>query len=330
MKLFVTGATGFLGRAVVDACLAEGHQVRAMVRDPHHRLPEAVDAVHVGFEEGGRLREALAGCEAVLHLAGKVSRDPADAGAMHWIHVEATQMLLDAIKDVGKMRFILASTSGTIAVSENKRRRPARESDRPPFEVIGKWPYYTSKLLQEQEVMRRNHHGEIEAVILNPSLLLGPGDERLSSTTDVLNILNRRVSAVTDGTVAMVDVRDCAPAFVRALTDGRPGEKYLLNGANMSVRVFVERVCTAGDVPIPKLRLPGKWALAGAKLLDGLAHATDRTPAMDPTSVEISNHHWDCDAKKATAELGFVARDPQETINGTVRFLEKKGLFRRV
>lgn len=329
MKLFVTGATGFLGRAVVDACLAEGHQVRAMVRDPHHRLPDAVETVKVGFEEGGRLREALDGCEAVLHLAGKVSRDPADAGAMHWIHVEASQRLLDAMKDVGKLRLVLASTSGTVAVSETKRRRPARETDRPPFEVIGKWPYYTSKLLQEQEVLRRQHRGELEAVILNPSLLLGPGDERLSSTTDVLNILNRRVSAITDGTVAMVDVRDCAPAFVRALTDGRPGERYLLNGANMSVRVFVERVCTAGDVAMPKVRLPGKWALAGAKLLDGLAHAVDRTPAIDPTSVEISNHHWDCDAKKATAELGFTARDPQETINATVRFLEDKRMFRR-
>lgn len=329
MKLFVTGATGFLGRAVVDASLAAGHQVRAMVRDAHHRLPDAVETIHVGFEEGGRLREALDGCEAVLHLAGKVSRDPADAGPMHWIHVEATQMLMDAMRDVGKLRFVLASTSGTIAVSENKRRRPARETDRPPFEVIGKWPYYTSKLLQEQEVLRRHHRGELDAVILNPSLLLGPGDERLSSSTDVLNILNRRVSAITDGTVALVDVRDCAPAFVRAITDGRSGDRYLLNGANMSVRVFVERVCTAGDVPMPKVRLPGKWAITGAKLLDGLAHAMDRTAAMDPTSVEISTHHWDCDASKASAELGFTARDPQQTINGTVRFLEKKGMFRR-
>lgn len=328
MKVFITGGTGFLGRAVVDALLEAGHEVRAMVRNSHHRLPEAVDAVEVGFEDAAALEDALAGQDAVMHLAGKVSRDPKEAGSMHWIHVEATQMLLDAMKAAGVKRFLLASTSGTIAVSE-KESRPATERSKPPFEVIGKWPYYTSKLLQEQEVMRRHAKGEIDAVILNPSLMLGPGDDRLSSSTDVLNVLTGRVSALTDGTVALVDVRDCAPAFVAALDKGVGGERYLLNGANMSVRVFVERICTAGDVGIPKIKLPGKWAMRSAKLLDGLAKAVDRTPAIDPVSVEIGSHHWACDAKKATESLGFAARDPQETINATVRFLETKGLFRR-
>lgn len=328
MKVFMTGATGFLGRAVVDALLADGHEVRAMVRGKGHRLPEAVDAVTVTFDDPEGVQVALSGCDAVMHLAGKVSRDPKDAGAMHWIHVEATQVLLDAMKGAGVKRFVLASTSGTIAVSENESR-PATERNRPAFEVIGKWPYYTSKMLQEQEVMRRHERGEIDAVILNPSLLLGPGDDRLSSSTDVLNVLTGRITALTTGTVALVDVRDCAPAFVKALTEGASGERYLLNGANMSVRVFVERVCTAGDVGIPKIKLPGKWAIRGAKVLDGLAKAVDRTPSVDPVSVEIGSHHWACDASKAKGELGFEARDPQETINATVRFLEKKGLFRR-
>jgi dihydroflavonol-4-reductase len=328
MKVFITGATGFLGRAVVDACLAAGHEVRAMVRSEHHGLPKAAEAVRLEFEDGDGLRSALHGCDAVMHLAGKVSRDPKDAGAMHWIHVEATQMLLDAVKDVGVKRFVLSSTSGTIAVSKDNKR-PVTERNQPPFEVLGKWPYYTSKLLQEQEVLRRHKNGEIDAVILNPSLMLGPGDERLSSSTDVLNVLNRRVSALTDGTVALVDVRDCAPAFVAALTQGTGGERYLLNGANMSLRVFVERICTAGDVGMPKVTLPGKWALRGAKFLDGLAKVADRTPAMDPVTVEIGSYHWACDATKAKNTLSFSARDPQETINATVNFLEKKGLFRR-
>lgn len=328
MKVFITGATGFLGRAVVDACLEAKHEVKAMVRNAHHRLPDAVEAIELSFDDADGLRTALDGCDAVLHLAGKVSRDPADSGAMHWIHVEATQVLLDAMKAAGVRRFVLASTSGTIAVSKDKAR-PANENNRPAFEVVGKWPYYTSKLLQEQEVLRRHKAGDIDAVILNPSLLLGPGDDRLSSSTDVLNVLNRRVSALTDGTVAMVDVRDCAPAFVRALTEGQGGHRYLLNGANMSLRVFVERICTAGNVGIPKVSLPGKWAIRGAKLLDGLAKAADRTAAIDPVSVEIGSYHWGCDASKAKAALNFSARDPQETINATVHFLEKKGLFRR-
>lgn len=328
MKVFITGATGFLGRAVVDACLAAEIEVVAMVRSAHHRLPSAVNAVELSFDDQAGLAAALKGCDAVMHLAGKVSRDPNDAGAMHWIHVEATQVLLDAMKDSGVRRFILASTSGTIAVSKDKTR-PLNENHSPAFEVLGKWPYYTSKLLQEQEVLRRHEAGDIDAVILNPSLMLGPGDDRLSSSTDVLNVLNRRVSALTDGTVALVDVRDCAPVFVRALTEGEGGHRYLLNGANMSLRVFVERICTAGDVGIPKVSLPGKWAVRGAKFLDGIAKAADRSAAIDPVSVEIGSYHWACDASKAKRTLAFSARDPQETINATVHFLEKKGLFRR-
>jgi dihydroflavonol-4-reductase len=228
----------------------------------------------------------------------------------------------------GVRKLVLASTSGTIAVREKAGRAATEEVDA-PIEVIGKWPYYMSKRLQEQEVLRRSQKGEIDAVVLNPSLLLGPGDERLSSTTDVLNILNGRLPALTDGTAAIVDIRDCAPAFVAALTKGQRGQRYLLNAANMKVRTFVERVANAGDVAIPKLVLPTKWAIASAKVLEGVFHAIKRSPPIDVASVEIGCHHWDCDASLAKAELGFSPRDPQKTIQDTVAYLEKRGLFRR-
>ncbi len=328
MKIFITGATGFLGKAVVDALLDAGHELRALVRNKHARLPETVEKIEVAFDQEGRLREVLSGMDAIMHLAGKVSRRPEDSADMHWIHVEATRMLLDAARDVGVRRFVLASTSGTIAVTKEKGR-PATEDDSPEFEVIGRWPYYTSKRLQEEEVLRRNAREEIDAVILNPSLLLGPGDERLSSTTDVLNILNRRIPAITDGTIAFVDVRDCAPAFVRSLTDAKRGRRYLLNGANMSVRSFMERVAYSGDVTPPTLKLKSKWALAGAKLMEGVYEAFDGVPPVDAVSVEMSGYHWACDATRAKNELGFTARDPQETIEATVQDLEKRGMFRR-
>jgi dihydroflavonol-4-reductase len=187
-----------------------------------------------------------------------------------------------------------------------------------------------SKVLQEKEVLRRTEKGRIDAVVLNPSLLLGPGDERLSSVGDVLNVLNRRVPAVTAGTAAFVDVRDCAPVFADAIEKGRRGQRYLLNGANMSVRSFFERIARAGDVSAPKLKLPGNWARMSARVLEGIYQAADRQPPVDAVSVDIGTHHWGCDASRAKAELGFTPRDPQETIGDTVRDLEKRGLFRRV
>jgi dihydroflavonol-4-reductase len=328
MKVFVTGGTGFLGQAVVAALLGKGHAVRALVRDDRAKLAAGAERVTARLDDVQSLSLAAAGCEAIVHMAGKVSRDPRDAAEMHFIHVEGTQRLLDAAERVKIRRFILASTSGTIAVSKEPRR-PATEDEDAPLEIVGRWPYYTSKRLQEQEVLRRDEKDRVEATVLNPSLLLGPGDDRLSSVGDLLNVLNRRVPAVTGGTAAFVDVRDCAPAFVAALERGRRGQRYLLNGANMSVRSFFDRIARAGDVSPPKIKLPGKWALASARVLEGLYHAADRIPPVDAVSVDIGNHHWACDASLAVKELGFLARDPQETISDTVRDLEGRGLFRR-
>lgn len=330
MKVFVTGGTGFLGQETIRALLVRGASVRAMVRDARARLPAGAEAVECRFDDsrGMSLATALSGCDAVVHLAGKVSRDPVDASEMHALHVEGTQRLLAAMVTAKVKRLVLASTSGTIACSK-KAGRIATEADEAALEVIGHWPYYMSKRLQEQVVLRAHFAREVDAVIVNPSLLLGPGDERMSSIGDVHKILSGRYPALTDGTVAFVDVRDAAPGLCAALDRGRGGERYLLNGANMPARVFVERVARAGDVAMPVVQLQERWGLLGAKLLDGLYHALDRTPPTDVVSVEMAYHHWGCSAQKASQELGFSARDPQDTVADTVRDLEHRGLFRR-
>lgn len=328
MKVFVTGGTGFLGKAVIESLLENGHAVRAMVRSPKARLPQGAEAIELALSDPARLRGALAGCDAVVHLAGKVSRDPADAAEMHAIHVEGTRALLDAMEAASVRRLVLASTSGTIAVRKTGGRI-ATEVDEAPLEVIGRWPYYVSKRFQEQEVARRDAAGRVEAVVLNPSLLLGPGDDRMSSVGDVHKVLHGRIPAITDGTVAFVDTRDAAPAFVAALERGRRGERYLLNGSNMSVRSFIERVTRAGDVAMPRVKLSERWAVLGARAIEGVYGALDRSPPVDAVSVEMACHHWGCSSAKAQAELGFRARDPQETIQDTVRDLERRGLFRR-
>jgi dihydroflavonol-4-reductase len=323
VKVLVTGAGGYLGRPVVEALVTQGHEVRATVRRTAHRLPSAVEVRVLDLEATDEWDSLVEGVDAVVHLAGLVSRHPRDASRMYRLHVEVTRRMLDASR--GK-RIVLASTSGTVAVSDVDRG-PMDEMHEPSLEVLGRWPYYMSKHHQEREVLRWTRAGEGEAVILNPSLLLGPGDEKVSSTADVLDILNQRYPAAVDGTVALVDVRDVAPVFERALREGTSGQRYLLNGANMSVRRFAERVATLGGVAAPRFVLPGRWALAGAKLRAGLDYARGREDSLEPVHIDLARHHWACDDRRARTTFGFAPRDPALTLKDTVQDLRSRRLF---
>jgi dihydroflavonol-4-reductase len=320
----VTGATGFLGRAVVAAAADAGLDVRAGCRRVDADVTDA-EVVRCDVEDPDTLAAAVRGVDAVFHLAGRVSRDPKHSADMHRVHVAGTRNLLAAMTAAGVERLVLASSSGTTAVSAEPTK-PMTERHEVDLEIIGRWPYYLSKLYQEREAERWRKADRGRLVMLNPSLLLGPGDVRMSSTEDVLEILHQRYPAAVDGTMAFVDVRDCAPAFVRAL-DAAEG-KYLLNGANMSVRRFAERVANAGRVPPPKWVLSHRVALGSARWLDGIAHAFGRSSPLDPVAVDMAGHHWACDASRAERLLGFAARDPNLTIRDTVRDLVERRLFR--
>jgi dihydroflavonol-4-reductase len=260
--------------------------------------------------------------EAVYHLAGQVSFDPAAPAALYALHVEGTRRLLEACAARGVGRVVLASSSGTIAVS--RTARVATEADEAPIEIVGRWPYYASKLYQERAALRIHRDTGLPVVVLNPSLLLGPGDARLSSTDVVFKFLERRIPAMPSGGLSFVDVRDAAAAFASALTRGRPGERYLLGGANMTFADFFGRIERLSGVAAPRLRLPVGASEAGARLL-GRLHAWRGTePPIDAPSVAMGECFWWCDSSRAAAELGFAARDPQETLFETVRYVDER------
>jgi dihydroflavonol-4-reductase len=329
VKLLVTGGTGFLGSAIVRMLAAEGHRVRLLQRSA---APAAqalgAEVVRASLSDDGAIRAALAGVGAVLHLAGQVDFDPPDPAAMYELHVQGTRRLLEACAATGVRRVVLSSSSGTIAVS--REERVATEADRYPISVVARWPYYLSKIYQERTALRFWQETGLPVIVLNPSLLLGPGDERLSSTDVVFKFMERRIPAMPTGGLSFVDVRDAARAFVAALDRGRPGERYLLGAANMSFRDLFGRLERLTGIPAPRVSLPSGVNVAGSRLLEKL-HAWRGTEApLDPRSVEMGEHFWYCDARKAEGELGFVARDPQETLYDTVRWVDEHVRKKRV
>jgi dihydroflavonol-4-reductase len=317
VTVLVTGATGFLGRHVVDALLAAGKPVRALVRQRSRSLAgRGVELVLGDVEQADDVVAAAQGVEAILHLAGFVSRDPDDATRMMRVHVDGTRNVLAA---ADRARVVVASSSGTIAVS---REPEVMAEDRPyATELVRAWPYYLSKIYQERLALQ-----DRRAVVLSPSLLLGPGDTRGSSTEDVLRFLRRQIPTVPPGGLSFVDVRDAAAAFVAALTRGEPGERYLLGGPNWTFATFFGRLERLSKVPAPRLKVGSELAKLGASVLERLARWRGEAPAVDRQSVEMGEHFWYVDSARAADVLGFAARDPGETLLDTIRDLRARVL----
>ena len=317
MNVLVTGATGFLGAAVVQRLAEAGHRIRMVGRSsPGAGLRDLGEFQEVDLQQPSSVRPALAGMDALVHLAGRVSFDPKDGRAMYALHVEGTRALLEEIRANGGIgRLVLASTSGTTAVSRTERI--ATEEDTAPLDVIGRWPYYLSKVYEERLTVDFCRKHAIPLVVCNPSLLLGPGDARFSSTWTVAKFLQRDLPAMPNGGMSFVDVRDAAVAFVAALTRGELYGKHLM-GVNLSMAEFFQRLERLSGVPGPRLRLPSKMNVLGAQLLERLAKARGREPTVDAASVDIAEHWFWVDSSKAERHLGFHARDPHQTLLDTV------------
>ncbi|MEJ7617901.1 MAG: NAD-dependent epimerase/dehydratase family protein [Pyrinomonadaceae bacterium] len=167
-----------------------------------------------------------AGCRGrarYLPPAGRVSRDRDDAHEMYDLHVNGTRLLCDAARAVGVQSMVMASTSGTIAVTENGDATPD-EAWPTPLDIISRWPYYISKVYQETTALERFGGQGRRLVIVNPSLLLGPGDARLGSTKFILDFLGRKINAVPSGGVSFVDARDAAAALIVAMERAAMGK----------------------------------------------------------------------------------------------------------
>jgi dihydroflavonol-4-reductase len=325
-KILITGGTGFLGTHIVKQMVDAGQKnLRVMASSvPQWMTDAGVEPAVGSVTNRDDVVAAVQNASAIFHLAGKVSRDNEDAAAMNRVHVEGTRILCEAAKEAGVQTMILASSSGTIAVSEDEQ--VVDETFPQPVEVFSRWAYYASKYYQERAAIE-NFDGEgRKLVILNPSLLLGPDDERLSSTKPVLDFLGRKIPYTPSGGLNFVDARDAASAFIAALEKGGHQEKYLLGAANMTFPQFFGRLERLSGVSAPMLKVPKKLAMAGSTMIESVFKNWGKSSPVAAKEVEQAEYFWYFDSSKAEEELGFAPRDPQETLQDTISYLRKNFL----
>lgn len=325
-KILITGGTGFLGAEIVRRLTDAGaRNLRVMAsRVPDWMKESGVEPMLGSVTSRENVAAAVANVSVVLHLAGKVSRNNDDAAVMNKIHVEGTRLLCEAAKGAGVQTMVLASSSGTIAVSEDPEE--IDETYPQPVDVISRWAYYSSKYYQERTALENFDGDGRKLVILNPTLLLGPGDERLSSTKVVLDFLGRKIPYCPSGGLSVVDNRDVAKAFINSIEKGRHKEKYLLGASNMTFADFFGRLSRLSGISPPMLRVPKKIAVAGAGIIDSVFRNWNKTSPIEPGEVEQAEYFWYLNSAKAEEELGFVPRDTQETLQDTITYLRKNFL----
>ncbi len=325
-KILITGGTGFLGTHLVRQFLDAGQKnLRVMASSvPAWMTDAGVEPFAGSVTNVEDVSAATKNAEAIYHLAGKVSFSYDGAIQMNKIHVEGTRLLCEAAKENKVKNFILASSSGTSAISETPEILD--ETYPQPVEILTKWAYYASKYYQEKTARQIFKDKGERLVILNPSLLLGSGDERLSSTKVIMDFMAKKLPTTPSGGLSFVDAADAATAFMNALDKGRHGERYLLGAVNWTFAEFFARLERLSGVSAPMLKVPKSVAVFGANFIDSIYKNFNKTTPFEASEVEMGEYFWYFDSSKATEELNFTTRDPQETLQDTIKYLRENFL----
>ncbi len=323
--ILVTGATGFLGKHLVEQLkVAEPEaRLRLLCRGASPWDSDArVDVVRGDVTTRDDVLCAAEGVSEICHLAGVVSRNPKKKWLLYQTHIEGTRNVCEAARNHGVQKVVHVSSSGTIAVSKGPTVHD--ENSGYKHDIVGAWPYYLSKIFSEKLALTYFQQYQLPIVVVNPSLLLGPGDDRHSSTHDVALFLRGQILAVPLGGLNFLDARDTAAGLIAAMRSGRPGERYLLGGVNWSFREFINHLSEVSGVRAPTLQPSLGLSLASTRLLRRLMPLVGKRFPLDDESIKMSALFWYCDATKARKELGFQIRDPVETLRETVDYLRRQ------
>jgi len=246
VKVFVTGAGGFVGAHVARELREAGNEV-------------ATDRVEL--LDQGALASAFAGCDAVVHVAALYSYD-ADPGTIERVNVDGTRNVIAACRAAGVARLLFTSTAGTCGPVAG---REATEADAPPPWELDV-PYKRTKLAAERLVLAAAAADGLDAVVVNPTTPVGDGDRKPTPTGRMIAGVARgriRGYVATTG-LNVVDVRDVGRGHVLALEHGRAGERYLLGGVNLPLAELFAALADLARRPRPRLRVPYALAVAAA------------------------------------------------------------------
>ena len=306
MRVFITGATGFVGGHVARQYAAGGASLRLLTRQTS-RLDslEGIDAEMVtgDLREPEKLRSALTGCDALVHVAADYRLWVRDPKQMYSANVDGTRELLKLAREVGVQRVVYTSSVATMGFKADgtivNEETPVALSD-----MIGH--YKRSKFLGELEAIQAAKTGQ-HVMILNPTTPIGPGDAKPTPTGRIIvDFLNRKFPAYVDTGLNLVDVNEIARMHVVALERGTPGERYILGGENLTLKQILDRMSAITGLPSPTMRVPHAVAMGFAFFDETFTgKIRGKEPRATVEAVRMGKKMMFASSTKAERELGF-------------------------
>lgn len=320
MTSFVTGATGFVGSAVVKQLLAAGESVRVLARPRSNRLN--LEGLPVEVCEGDLsdqrcLEKALRGCRALFHVAADYRLWAPRPQALYDTNVQGSQTILQAAAEVNIRRIVYTSSVATLGL--NADGTPAdEESPANLQEMIGH--YKRSKFLAEKAVQEQGKALGLNLVIVNPSTPVGPRDIKPTPTGRVVALAaSGNLPAYVNTGLNVAHVDDVAAGHLLALEKGENGSRYILGGENLTLReIFTSVAHLTGRRP-PKLRLSSHAVLPIAYLAQGWARLTHgREPMTTVDGVRMARKQMFFSSTKAMQTLGYQCRPAEEAFQDAI------------
>ena len=326
VNILVLGATGFIGGHIAKKALEVGWQVHGLRRNPEstgHLKDQKINWIEGNLEDYPTLLAAMSGMNYVFHAAAIYPDDGNPANVKAHVQAASAQMknVIRAIREAGVKRLIYTSSLTTIGLPPENENRLADERD---FYQQGTLPdngYHEMKSTMENMALEAAGVG-YDIVILNPTLVLGPGDVHISTGEVLLMIARGQAKAIPSGEINIIDVRDAAEAHINAARIGKRGQRYILGGSNYTLMDAAAILADIADVKAPAITLP-------TKIIDLYIKAGDTFPFIPFVSDHLRSYkHWQgFNTDKAQRELSLKSRFLEETARDSLSWFRNQGVL---